>query len=339
MELGFSPIQGNGHYEAAIEEAQFAEANGLDSVFLQEHHEATVDQYWSDPLSILTGIAARTDSIRLGTAILVLPLYNPVRLAERGAILDGLSEGRFVLGAAVGYRPREFELFPVDRGERGAVYEEYFELVARLWSSESVTFDGEFYDVEAFRCTPRPHGGERPPTWIGGYHDVVLDRTARFRAAGLADAWFPGTQPDMAGLADRRDRLDGMLEREGVDPGSVPQPLFRDGIIAPTREEAVDLALEYLVEGYEKQYKDRGHEPSGRGDLGHDVIHDDYDPMDLVEDRFIVGSPEDWVEEIRAYDEAMGVDHLAVRIYFEGMDHGDVMDQLELLCDEVAPRV
>jgi len=166
---------------------------------------------------------------------------------------------------------------------------------------------------------PRPHGDRRPLIWIGGYHDVVLDRTARLRAAGLADARFPGTQPDVAGLADRRDRLDGMLEREGIDP--------------------VEAAVEYLVEGYEKQYRGRGHEPSARGDLGHDVIHDDYDPMELIEDRFVVGSPDDWVEEIRAYDEAMGVDHLTARICFEGMDHGDVMDQLELLCDEVEPRL
>jgi len=143
---------------------------------------------------------------------------------------------------------------------------------------------------------PRPHGDRRPPIWIGGYHDVVLDRTARLRAAGLADARFPGTQPDVAGLADRRDRLDGMLEREGIDPGAVDQPLFRDGIIAETREAAVEAAVEYLVEGYEKQYRGRGHEPSARGDLGHDVIHDDYDPMELIEDRFIVGSPDDWVE-------------------------------------------
>jgi len=91
MKLGFSPIQGDGHHEGTIEEVEFAEANGLDSGFLREHHEATVDQYWSDPVSVLTGIAARTDSIGLGTAILLLPLYNPVRLAERGAILDGLS--------------------------------------------------------------------------------------------------------------------------------------------------------------------------------------------------------------------------------------------------------
>jgi alkanesulfonate monooxygenase SsuD/methylene tetrahydromethanopterin reductase-like flavin-dependent oxidoreductase (luciferase family) len=339
MNLGFSPIQGDHHYDELLEEVQYAEANGLDSVFLQEHHEASVDQYWSDPLSVLQGVATVTDEIDLGTAILLLPLYDPIRLAERGAILDGLSDGRFVLGAAVGYRPREFELFEVDRDRRGEIYEEYLTLVSRLWREERVSFDGEFRSVDEFQCTPRPASSPRPRIWVGGYHDVVLDRTARLRSQGVVDCWFPGTQPDQEGLAARRDTFDDMLADRGVAPDDVDQPLFRDGIVAETTEEAVDLAQEHLVSGYEKQYKDRGHEASERGDLGHDVIHDDYDPHDLIENRFIVGTPDDWVEELHAYEEELGADHVVTRIYFEGMSHEDMMHQLDLLCSEVAPRV
>lgn len=339
MKLGFSPIQGDHHYRELLEEVRYAEANGLDSVFLQEHHEAEVDQYWSDPVSVLTGVATVTDEIDLGTAILLLPLYDPIRLAERGAILDGISDGRFVLGAAVGYRPREFELYETDRDRRGAMYEEYLTLVSRLWSEERVTFDGEFRSVEGFRCTPRPTSSPRPRIWVGGYHDVVLDRTARLRADGLVDCWFPGTQPDRGGLGARRETFDRMLSDQNVAPDDVDQPLFRDGVIAETTEEASDLAYEHLVSGYEKQYKDRGHEASGRGDLGHDVIHEEYDPRDLVEDRFIVGDPDDWIEELRGYERTMGADHVVARIYFEGMSHADVMAQLELLCTEVAPKL
>jgi alkanesulfonate monooxygenase SsuD/methylene tetrahydromethanopterin reductase-like flavin-dependent oxidoreductase (luciferase family) len=339
MQLGFCPIQGDYHYEEAIEEVRYADEQGLDSVFLQEHHEAEVNQYWSDPMSVLTAFATETESIELGTAILLLPLYNPVRLAERGAILDGISDGRFTLGAAIGYRPREFEIMDVPRSERGAMYEEYLTLVSRCWSEESVTFEGDYYEVEEFRCTPHPAGDSRPTVWIGGYHDVVLDRTARFVADGLADAWFPGTQPHREGLADRRERFEGMLADRDIPAEDVSQPLFRDGIIAETREEAYDLAVEYLVEGYEKQYEGRGHEPSEQGDLGHDVLRGEYDPEDLIEDRFLVGDPDDWVKELEAYEDALGADHVVVRVYFEGMDHGDIMDQLELICEEVKPQL
>lgn len=339
MKLGVSPTQGDGKYDEIIEEVQYAEAHGLDSVFLQEHHETTVEQYWSDPLTVLAGLATVTETIQLGTAILLLPLYNPVRLAERAAILDGVSEGRLVLGAAVGYRPREFEVLGVDRRNRGARFEEYFTLVARALSEDSVTFHGEYYTVEEFRCTPRPFGDERPVMWIGGYHEAVTARAARLCRAGLADAWFPGTQPNQDGLARRRARFDRALENEGLDPGAIGQPLFRDGVIAATREKARELAHTYIVPGYEKQYKDRGHEPSKEGDLGHDVIHGEYTPADLIEERFIVGTPDDWVDELRAYEAAVGVDHVVARIYFDGMRHDAVMEQLELLCTDVAPRL
>lgn len=132
--MGFCPIQGDQNHEAAIEEDRFAEQQGFDSVFLQEHHEAKVDQYWPDPLSVLTAFATETDQLKLGMAILLLPLYNPTCLAARGAILDGLSGGRFIFGAAVGYRPREFDLLRAPRNQRGGMYEEYLELVTRCLS-------------------------------------------------------------------------------------------------------------------------------------------------------------------------------------------------------------
>jgi hypothetical protein len=143
--------------------------------------------------------------------------------------------------------------------------------------------------------------------WIGGYHDAVLDRSARFVADGLADAWFPGTQPHRDGLATKRDRFDAMLAERDVDSSRVAQPLFRDGIVAETREAARDTVLDHLVEGYEKQYEGRGHEPSPEGDLGHDVLRGDYEPEDLVEDRFIVGDPDDWVSELKNIQEELGV--------------------------------
>lgn len=339
MDLGFSPIQGDAHYEDALEEVRYADAHGLDSVFLQEHHEDD-DQYWSDPLSVLAGFATATERLDLGTAIALLPLYDPRRLAERGAIVDGLSGGRFVLGAAVGYRPREFELLDVPRGNRGARFEEYLTLVSRCWQESEVTVEGEYVAVEGFRCTPRPDRTPRPRIWIGGYHDVVLDRAARFVADGRADCWFPGTQPDRRGLADRRERFDELLAGLDVDPRTVDQPVFRDGVVAETSEEAEERAREHIVPGYESQYKGMGHEPSERGDLGHDVLHGgDYEPEDLIEERFIVGDPDDWVRELRAYEDALGVDHAVVRVYFEGMPHRTVMEQLELLCEEVAPRI
>lgn len=341
MDLGFGPIQGAHNYDRTIDQVKFADQNGMASVFLQEHHEdPDLEQYWPDPVTALGMLATHTDNVQLGTGILLLPFYHPARFAERAAMVDGMSDGRFVLGAAVGYRPREFEIFHQPRSERGAIYEEYLEVITRCWTEASVTFDGEYYQVEEFQCTPRPANDDRPTVWVGGYAPVVLDRAARFIERDLVDAWFPGTQPTVDGLVERREKFDEMLAGYDVDPDTVGMPLLRDGIIAPTTEEAEALANEYLVEGYKKQYQGRGHGSSSSQDLGHDVLKDDdFDAQDLIQDRFIVGSPEDWVRELNAYEAALGVDHVVTRIYFDGMTHTDVMDQLHLLCDEVVPHV
>ena len=104
-------------------------------------------------------------------------------------------------------------------------------------------------------------------------------------------------------------------------------------------EELLEEVRDAETSGLESVFLQEHHEASERGDLGHDVIHEDYDPHDLIEDRFIVGDPDDRVEELRAYEDALGANRVVTRIYFEGMSHEDVMSQLELLCSEVAPKV
>lgn len=99
------------------------------------------------------------------------------------------------------------------------------------------------------------------------------------------------------------------------------------------------MDLGYLVEGYEKQYEGRGHESSPEGDLGHDVLRDDYEPADLIDDRFIGGTPDDWVSELQSYEDVFESDHVIVQISFDGISHEDVMEQLLLLGNEVKPRI
>src|SRR4051794_14944410 len=109
LRFGFIPTEGGAAYGEAIAEAELAERLGFDSVWLEEHHGVR-EHYWPSPLVVLAAIAAGTERIVLGTDVVVLPFYAPVRLAEDAAVLQGISGGRFVLGVAAGYRPAEFEL-------------------------------------------------------------------------------------------------------------------------------------------------------------------------------------------------------------------------------------
>src|SRR5512145_3220666 len=102
MKFGFITTEGGAYFKEALEEAIHGEALGFDSVWLEEHHSIR-NHYWPSPLIVLAAIAARTTRLRLGTDIVVLPFYHPVRAAEDVAVLDLLSGGRVILGAAIGY--------------------------------------------------------------------------------------------------------------------------------------------------------------------------------------------------------------------------------------------
>jgi len=123
MRFGFIPSEGGLFFKEALEEALYGEELGFDSVWLEEHHSIR-NHYWPSPLMALAGIAARTARVLLGTDIVVLPFYHPVRAAEDAAMLDIISGGRAILGAAIGYRPPEFELYDVSLDDRGARYVE-----------------------------------------------------------------------------------------------------------------------------------------------------------------------------------------------------------------------
>ena len=135
----------------------------------------------------------------------MFPFYHPVRLAEETALLDVVSNGRAVLGVAIGYKPDEFLLYDAALEKRGARFEEGLALMKALWTRDGVTHRGEHFTVVDGRIEPKPVQRPHPPLWIGGWGDVTLRR-----AALLADAWLPGP-----------DGGPGAASREpGQDPGA-----------------------------------------------------------------------------------------------------------------------
>ncbi len=163
LKVGFIPIEGGHYYRDALEEVVRGEELGFDSIWMEEHH-SVVDHYWPSPISVLSGFATRTSRMTLGTDILVAPFYHPVRLAEDMAMLDVMSNGRAVLGIAIGYKPDEFALYDAPLAKRGARFEEQLAIVKALWTQDSVSFDGAYYRVSG---TPRAQaGGQAPPAHL-----------------------------------------------------------------------------------------------------------------------------------------------------------------------------
>src|SRR6266581_6859633 len=144
-----------------------AEALGFHSVFLVEHHFTGFGQI-SATLNFLTYLAAKTTTLRLGTAVLVLPWHNPALLAEQAATLDLLSNGRFDFGIGKGYRWSEFHGFCIDMAEAEERYQETVAFLRRAWTSGGrFSHHGKYWDYDDVVIEPAPVQKPHPPLWVG----------------------------------------------------------------------------------------------------------------------------------------------------------------------------
>lgn len=328
MKFGFIPIEGGAYYDEFLAEVRLGESLGFDSVWLEEHH-GVKDHYWPSPLMGLAGIARCTETMLLGTDVLVMPFYHPVRVAEDAAMLQVMSRGRFILGAAIGYKPDEFALYSAPLQKRGARFEEAICLIRLLWTQPSVTFTGRYYQVRDAKIQPRPGRDDCPPIWVGGWGELSLTR-----AAQIGDAWLPGPTADLARLCDAQILYQRKRAETGIATLGKPTPLTRELVIASTEAEARTIAEQYLMRSYRDEYATLqwSHPLLGGEDA---PATDSFDHM--RRNRFLVGTPDSIAREIERYQAAFGVDHLICRLYFPGLPHEFILSELRLLAAEVMP--
>ena len=323
LKVGFIPIEGGHYYRDALEEVTRGEELGFDSVWMEEHH-SVVNHYWPSPLPVLAGFATRTSRVTLGTDILVAAFYHPVRLAEDIALLDVMSGGRVVLGAAIGYKPDEFTLYGVELEKRGARFEEQLAIVKGLWTQDTFSFRGKYYQVEG-KLEPKPIAKPHPPIWIGGWGEITLRR-----AATLADNWIPGPTAELPRLLEGKKQLLANRRAAGLTAPVSEWPLTRDVIIADTDREARELAERHIMVSYRKEYAGGWRHPFIDASIATD--------LDTVKkDRFLIGSPEQVIKDLRPFVEQYGMTHLICRLFFPGMPHRHIMRELELIAREVRP--
>ena len=172
-------------YAAAIEMASFAETRGAIAAAVCEHH-TMADGYLPSPLVLATAIAARTSTLTIMTAALILPLYDPIRLAEDMVVLDIISSGRVSYIMAVGYRPEEFEHHGADFGHRGRIVEDQLALLLQAKSGEPFEHDGRHIHV-----TPAPFTPGGPTVMWGGGSPAAAKRAGRFGLGFFAQGGGP----------------------------------------------------------------------------------------------------------------------------------------------------
>ena len=223
---------GHALYSEILDFAAWSETMGFTGAWVPEHHGAD-DDYMPAPMLALAAIAARTSKLKLGSGIALAPLHHPVRFAEECAVLDILSGGRAEMALAIGYRRRETAMFGVDFTKRGARFDEFLEIVTRLWAGETVSFTGKHYTVENARIAPSPPRG-RIPLYIGGFAEKALARVAKY-----ADGYFGNEE--VCGLYAEK------LREAGKDPASAKiriQALFT--LVAKDKRAAIDDLAPYF---------------------------------------------------------------------------------------------
>jgi alkanesulfonate monooxygenase SsuD/methylene tetrahydromethanopterin reductase-like flavin-dependent oxidoreductase (luciferase family) len=189
-------------YAACLDQCEWADEHGLDFVILSEHHGVD-DGYLPDPLTMAAAVAGRTKRIQINVAAVLVPLHDPVRLAEQLAVLDLASGGRAGFVAGVGYRHEEFEMAGVDRKRRGRLLEEYVGVMRKAWTGERFEWRGR-----TVRVMPKPMSQPHPLMMIGGSTEVAARRAARLRLG-----FFPAVgDPELAKIYDEECREIGFAE-------------------------------------------------------------------------------------------------------------------------------
>jgi alkanesulfonate monooxygenase SsuD/methylene tetrahydromethanopterin reductase-like flavin-dependent oxidoreductase (luciferase family) len=174
------PVGDSEGYHDFINYVCEAEKLGFSSVFLVEHHFTGFGQV-SASLNLLSYLAARTERIRLGTAVVVLPWHNPILVAEQAATLDLLSNGRLDLGVGKGYRSYEFSGFCVPQDEATERFDEAMEVIRLSWQSagERFSYKGKWHSYDNVVVEPSPIQQPHPPFWLGAGSAGSIKRAAR----------------------------------------------------------------------------------------------------------------------------------------------------------------
>jgi len=172
-------------YRTAVEMAEWSESRGCVAAVVSQHHVSD-DGYLPSPIPVAAAMAARTSTLPINVAALLLPFYEPVKLAEDMAVVDLLSRGRVTYVVGIGYRDEEFALFGVDRRSRGQLVEQRIDLLRRLWNGEEVTLDGRRVHI-----TPLPYSGGGPFVAYGGGSEAAARRAGRLGMFFIAEKSDP----------------------------------------------------------------------------------------------------------------------------------------------------
>jgi alkanesulfonate monooxygenase SsuD/methylene tetrahydromethanopterin reductase-like flavin-dependent oxidoreductase (luciferase family) len=310
--------------DEVVEQVDLMRQLGFDLFAIGQHHLAAPFQQ-PDSVALVARLAASAGEMSVGITVFLLPLHNPVDIAEQVATLDAISHGRMIFGVGLGYRPEECQAYGITMQERVPRFLESLEVIKLLWTQDDVAFQGRYYSLPSVRSTIRTVQQPHPPIWMAANQAVAVRR-----CGALGHTWVMNPHVTLEVLRNQLGVYRAALAENGHGmPAELP--LLREAWLAPSREQAWAEAAPYLARKY-AVYTDWGQDKAVPTDQTFDR------PLeDLARDRFIIGTPDDFLTQARRYADELGVTTLLLRVQWPGMPRQQVLDQIRLIGESVLP--
>lgn len=327
-------------FNETLTEVEYAEELGFDAVWLPEHHFSVYGTL-GNPFVLAAAIAQRTKRMQIGTAVMVLPLQHPLRIAEDGALVDVLSNGRLLMGVGRGYQNPEFDTLGVPQADSRAMFDESLDIIVKAWTEDSFSHQGRFWRMENTTVYPKPIQKPHPPIYwaaaspetyaLAARKGYSLLRSPNFSTMGTVENTF-------------RDYL-SQLRESGFNPDQMEHPTAIKLYVAPTDEEAKRDGIPHAMWFFRtlaSLVPGAAGRPTRPGYEQYANIPDTLAKMteeDLWEWGVCYGSPERVTERLRLFIERTGTNHILAHMKIGGLDHAKMMRSMELFAKHVMPAL
>ena len=311
-----------------IEQVRVADAVGFDAFSMGDHYNIPGLQRLNQ-VPALARLCAEVKRCGVGTAVMLLGLRHPVTVASELASLDVLNDGKSFFAFGLGYRDDELNAFNLTKRQRFHRFVEGVEIIKRLWTENHVSFTGAAFKIKDVSVDPKPLQKPRPPIWIAANSDAAVAR-----AATIGDGWMIGPHSAIDEL-QRQVELCRHTWTAAGKPGAPAMPIIREAFVAATRTEATEKARPCLEQLYRTIYvKWKQNEAMT-------------DPNELswafdrlAQGRFILGSPEECLEQVKEYRDRLGTDYILPRFdWTPGLPQDEILKSMRLFGEKVIQKL
>ncbi len=324
-------------YRDSLAEYVLAERLGYDAVFLAEHR---FSEYGRPAIDVIGAyLAARTSRIRIGVAVSVLPLHDPIEVAEQYATLDVLSDGRLDFGVGRGNQPKEFEGMGVPMGEARERFDESLEVILRAWTAERLNFDGRFFHYRDLDVVPKPLQKPHPPIWQAAVSPTTIESIVRRGVNAFLGPYLVDYRRLKADYFDVWPRVLAAHGQTGKLRFAHNQIVYVAETDAQARREAEQAAMWYIHAAAKLWANpDRTKIPEQYQFYAGITDYLNALTWEQVCEVSLIGSPATVTEKLRYLHDQCGVDYLLLFYHFGRLEHAKVLRSLELFAREVMPH-